>query len=145
MNKILLKFGLVTVSIVLIILLGSLFSRIFIHKHVDSELDQSVQPETPTEGIQINILNSTPVSGIADIARNYMRARGFDVVEIGNYSELQTKSIVIDRVGDFASALKVAKAFGIADSLVFTKKDSTLFLRASIILGNDYNNLKSFR
>ncbi len=104
------------VGIIVVVLLGSFFTRIFIHKHVDSELDRSVEPETPTEGIQINILNSTSISGIADIARNYMRARGFDVVEIGNYSALQKRSMGLGRVGDFSSALKVAQGFGRACS-----------------------------
>ena len=74
-----------------------------------------------------------------------MRIRGFDVVEIGNYGKPQSKTCVFDRVGDLGSALKVAKAMGVADSLVFTKKDSTLFLRATVVLGSDYKYLKSFR
>lgn len=145
MKRIIVKISIFVVGVLLLILVGSFFSRVFIHKHIENEIDDGVSRETPSEVIQINILNSTIVQGIADRARDYMRERGFDVVEIGNYSSIMPRSIVIDRVGDFASALKVAKALGISDSLVFTKKDSTLFLRVSIILGTDYNKLKSFR
>jgi hypothetical protein len=52
--------------------------------------------------------------------------------------------MIIDRVGDFASAKKVAKALGIADSLVTTKIDSTLFVRTTIVLGQDYPKLLPF-
>jgi transketolase len=45
-------------------------------------------------------------------------AFGFDVVEIDNYSRFSVqRSFVIDRVGDSVSAMKTAKALGIADSL----------------------------
>ena len=145
LKNIALKIGITIVGVVTLVLLGSFASRIFIHKHVDSDLDASIDPETPAEGIQISILNSTSIPGIADQARDYMRDRGFDVVEIGNYGKPQSKTCVFDRVGDFGSALKVAKAMGVADSLVFTKKDSTLFLRATVVLGNDYKYLRSFR
>jgi len=55
--------------------------------------------------------------------------RNFDVVEVGNFSEILPNTKIIDRVGDFASAKKVAKALGIADSLITTNIDSTLFVR----------------
>lgn len=145
MNKLLIKIITIIFAIVLLFLAGAFISRIFLHNHVDNKIVDEVQKLTPGEVIQINILNSTDKSGIADKARRYMRSRGFDVVEIGNYPEPQKKSMVIDRVGDRASAEKVAKAIGVADSMIVTKIDSSLFIRASIILGSDFNLLYSFR
>jgi hypothetical protein len=47
-------------------------------------------------------------------------------------------------MGDFASAKKVAKVFGIADSLIVTEIDSSLFVRTSIVIGQDYPKLPFF-
>lgn len=124
---------------------GSLISRIFFHKDADSQIESVIKREKPKEVIQLNILNSTKTSGIADKARTYLRNLGFDVVEIGNFPENKKQSIVLDRVGDRQAALLAAKAFGIGDSLVYTKKDSTLFLKCTIILGEDYKKLNAFR
>jgi hypothetical protein len=47
-------------------------------------------------------------------------------------------------VGDRQSALKIAHILGIPDSLVVSQIDSMLFVRASVILGNDLTNLQPF-
>ena len=52
--------------------------------------------------------------------------------------------MVIDRIGDRQSALKVAHSIGIADSLVISGVDSLRFLRASVILGKDVDQLAAF-
>jgi hypothetical protein len=144
-SNISLYFFIVIALIIVGILSASFINRMSHGKPDQAKVDEEIKKETPTEVIQLNVLNSTGIQGLADKGRNYLRARGFDVVEVGNYSEKKQKSIVIDRVGDLNSALKAARAMGIADSLVYTKKDSTLFLRCSIILGLDYQSLKAFR
>jgi hypothetical protein len=132
-------------GIFVLFLLGSFISRMFFHKDADLQIESVIKREKPKEVIQLNILNSTKVSGIADKARTYMRNLGFDVVEIGNFTEYKKISIVIDRIGDRQSALLTAKAVGIGDSLVYTKIDSSLFLKCTIILGEDYKSLNAFR
>ncbi len=135
----------IILGIFVIFLLGSFISRIFFHKDADMQIESVINREKSKEVIQLNILNSTKTSGIADKARTYLRNLGFDVVEIGNYTENKRISILIDRVGDRQSALLTAKAMGIGDSLVYTKIDSSLFLKCTIILGEDYKNLNAFR
>lgn len=112
--------------------------------HINSQLDNQVEKINNQEVIQVSILNSTVMNGLANKVRTYMQMRNFDVVEIGNYSQPLTRTIVIDRLGDSLSALKVAKLLGVADSLVITQIDSTLFVRTTIILGQDYPKLVPF-
>ena len=135
----------IIVGLTMLFLLGSFISRLFFHKDAELQIESIIKRDKPKQAIQLNILNSTKTSGIADKVRTYMRNLGFDVVEIGNYTENKKLSIVIDRVGDRQSALLTAKAVGIGDSLVFTKIDSSLFLKSTIILGEDYKNLNAFR
>ncbi|MEN6511825.1 MAG: LytR C-terminal domain-containing protein, partial [Chloroherpetonaceae bacterium] len=112
--------------------------------HVNSQLSNEVEKINNQEVIQVSILNSTVITGLANKARTYMQMRNFDVVEIGNYSQPLTRTIVIDRLGDSLSALKVAKLLGVADSLVITQIDSSLFVRTTIIIGQDYPKLAPF-
>ncbi len=143
MNKILLKVGIIILAIIIV-----LFAISFIFRLTNSNNSNAIK-ESDTiykfdKAIQINILNSTKHSGIADISRNYMRNKGFDVVEIGNYAENQKKSIVIDRIGDKKASQFIAKTFGIPDSMIISKIDSNLFISASIILGEDYHLFPAF-
>lgn len=94
--------------------------------------------------IQINVLNSIGQPGIASKAKEYLRRRGFDVVEVGNYDSPLKKSMIIDRTGEMKATINVAYALGINDSLVKQEIDSTLFLQSTIILGDDFTSLKPF-
>ncbi|MBM2814529.1 MAG: hypothetical protein HW421_1291 [Ignavibacteria bacterium] len=132
-------------SVTVVLMLSSFLFRTVISPPVDPNLDDNIQKNTVEEVIQVNVLNASGVQGLAARVRNFLRARGFDVVEIGNYPESSENSIIIDKVGDVNSALKVAYALGIGDTLVTTKIDSALFLRTSIIIGKDFASLKPFK
>ena len=131
--------------IIVAIFLFSFVYRVFISPPVVAELEFNRNQKNSREVIQVEILNSTKQIGLANKFMNYLRIRNFDVVKIGNHPDETTKSCVIDRLGDYNSAKKVAYALGISDSLISKSIDSTLFLRCSIIIGNDYNKLKPLK
>ena len=85
---------------------------------VNGYLDEDQKKHSVTNAIQVNVLNACGEDGLASQARRYLRARGFDVVEIGNYKETIEKSRVVDRLGDIRSAQKLAYTMGIEDSLI---------------------------
>ena len=131
--------------IIVVIFIFSFVYRVFISPPVVAELDLASKQKISRGVIQVEILNSTKQSGLANKFMNYLRIRNFDVVKIGNHSEETMKSTIIDRLGDYNSAKKVAYALGISDSLISTSIDSSLFLRCTIIIGNDYNRLKPYK
>ena len=132
-------------SVMVFLMLSSFISRMVIEPPIDNELDPNIVKSNAQEVIQVNVLNACGENGLAGKVRNYLRSRGYDVVEIGNYEPSLTKSIVIDRVGDPKSSLKVAYALGISDSLVYSEVDSNMFLRASVVIGKDFVDLKPFK
>lgn len=134
--------GFLVVFVTLLIM--SFTNRVLISPPIDPNLEENVEKLNNLEIIQVSILNSTSINGLANKARTFMQLRNFDVVEIGNSKIVLPNTIVIDRMGDFASAKKVAKAFGVADSLIKTDIDSSLFVRVSIIIGQDYPKLPFF-
>lgn len=94
--------------------------------------------------IQVEIVNASGVQGAGKKVMKWLRSRGFDVVEISTADSLVATSMVIDRVGDRASALSVAKAVTIPDTLVLSNIDSMRFVRASVVLGRNIHTLDPF-
>ncbi len=132
-------------AIALVLLLSSFVFQMFVIDRVDPELDRDIPSQTVERVIQVNIMNACGVNGLAAKTKNFMRSRGFDVVEIGNFRKKTEHSFVIDRLGDTLSSQKVAYVMGLSEDMVETDIDSMLFLRATIVIGSDYKELSPFK
>ncbi len=97
----------------------------------------------PAAIVQLEVLNGCGIPGIADKFTDYLRQHNFDVVQMGNYISFDVdKSLVIDRTGNKANAIKVAEALGIDKKNVVQQINEDYFLDVSLIIGKDYNKLK---
>jgi hypothetical protein len=125
---------------VLVLLLGySLLTRTLLRPPVDP----SRSGPTPAETIQLDVLNGCGTSGAGTGFTSYLRARGFDVVEIRNYKNFDVQeSLVIDRTGNRANAEKVAYALGIRKQNIVQQINPDYFVDVSVLIGRDYTNLK---
>ncbi len=127
-------------TVVVLVFLGSFLWRLF---------NPPVKPWVESEGehvvIQVDVVNASGVDRAGRHTMEYLRERGFDVVELSTSGTKVDTSTIIDRVGDRTSALKVASVLGIADSVVYSEIDSMLFVRASVVLGQDLKRLHPFR
>jgi hypothetical protein len=106
-------------------------------------------PVDPSRGggdgiIQVDVLNGCGVPGAATGVRDYLRARGFDVVELRNYKTFDVeKSVVVDRVGDGVAAERVASALGLGSGRIIRQLNPDYYVDVSIVIGKDYRSLKS--
>lgn len=123
-------------------LLYGLLERNVFRPKVDPRVERTDLRVRPDEHIQINVLNACGADGVAKQVADFLQARQFDVPEYGNSDRREPYSHVIDRVGDSLSALKVAYALGISPTQVRTEIDSSLFLRATVVIGADYRSLR---
>jgi hypothetical protein len=143
-----LKFLRVTVklgmALAVVLFFSSMLYKLISAKPIDASIDPEVKKRSLEEVIQVNVLNACGEPGAATEVMHYLRKLGFDVVEIGNCREMEDYSRVIDRVGDYKSAEKVAYALGIENDEIDTKIDSSMFLRCTIVIGDDYKALKLF-
>ena len=98
----------------------------------------------PNLSIQINILNATGENRIGARFRDYLKAKGFDVVDMGNYKAEVEKTMVLDVIGDIRKAKRVADAVGISHRNVVQQLDKTKYIDATVIIGKDYTELKPF-
>jgi hypothetical protein len=96
--------------------------------------------------IQVEVHNGAGVDHLAEQTTQYLRDRGFDVVDVSNHSSFdQSQSVVIDRVGNPEAARNVADALGIPPSRVRQNIKPAYYLDASVILGHDYEQLHPFQ
>jgi calcineurin-like phosphoesterase len=112
---------------------------------VDSTSSQiTKQPSNKT--LQIDVQNGTGVQGVAGKVLEYLRSKGFDVVEMGNFSSQDIKtSMVIDRTGNTKNANLVAQSLGISEKNVIEQVNRNYFLDATVVIGRDYLELKPFK
>lgn len=124
----------------LVVFLGYAFiNRTFVHPPVDPAREGA----QPGSIIQIDVLNGCGASGAATTFTAYLRARGFDIVEISNYKSFDVKeTLVVDRTGDGAAAEKVAYALGVAKQNIIHQINRDYFVDVSVVIGRDYASLK---
>ncbi len=124
---------------VVLVFLGSLAWRL-----ISPPVVPLVNEDDPRSVIQVDVVNASGRQGAGRTTLRFLRSRGFDVVEISSSADRPKRSAILDRMGDRVSAHKIAAAMGIADSCITTEIDSMLFVRATIVLGADIDELEPF-
>lgn len=138
MNAVLLVLGAVAIVLTYSLVTRALTPRV-------DPLRESNAAGLVGEIIQVEVRNGCGVSGLAAETTMYLRERGFDVVEVGDYHRFdEPVSRVVDRVGDLESARKVAAALGIPEDHVEQDIGPEYYLDATVILGRDYEELRPF-
>ncbi|TVQ70690.1 MAG: LytR family transcriptional regulator [Balneolaceae bacterium] len=126
-------------SILLLILLVALFTRIIYPRIVAERTEVSL---LLSEVIQVEVRNGCGIPGLANRFTSVLRQNGFDVVESGNFDTFDvTRSFVIDRSGNLDNARRVARALGLSDDRIIREISPDFYLDATIVIGSDYESL----
>jgi hypothetical protein len=142
LRSFLINAGIFTLILTAVFLTYSLVMRTTVRPPVDPTKDEAVLSEV----IQIDVLNGCGVGGVATKFTDFLRSRGYDVVEMGNYRTFDVaESMVIDRAGNLENARKVAYALGIKESNVIQQINLDYFLDVTVVVGKDYENLRPMR
>jgi hypothetical protein len=132
------------VTIGLLIILVGYLSYALLERHIiQPPVDAERQGVAPGEIIQIDVLNGCGASGAATTVTGYLRARGFDVVEMRNYKTFDVEeSMVIDRAGNLGNAERVAYALGIKKQNIVQQLNQDYYVDVSVVIGKDYQSMK---
>jgi len=126
-------------SILLLILLVALFTRIIYPRIVAERTEVSL---LLSEVIQVEVRNGCGIPGLANRFTSVLRQNGFDVVESGNFDTFDvTRSFVVDRSGNLDNARRVARALGLSDDRIIREISPDFYLDATIVIGSDYEAL----
>jgi hypothetical protein len=124
---------------------NSLASRQEKQKSITDTLRTNITNQ-PNKAYQIDVQNGTGENGIAADFRAYLKKKGFDVVEMGNYKNTDVnKTMVIDRNGNMNAAKKVAESLGVTEKNIIQQKDTTSFLDVTVIIGKDFQELNPYK
>ena len=140
----LLNAGLLVVGLGVMVLLYGLVTRTLTPSPDPQRSDETTKLVGSI--IQVEVRNGAGVDQLAAQTTHYLRERGFDVVDVGNYSSFQQeRSVVIDRVGDLEAARTVAEALGLPTDRVRQDIRRQYYLDASVVIGHDYKQLRPFQ
>lgn len=90
--------------------------------------------------IKIEVLNGCGVQDLARVTTDYLREKGFDVINYANAAEEQKKTVVIDRLSlEEKWAKIVASALNV--KLTSSIVDSSLCIHVLVLLGKDYKEI----
>lgn len=136
--------GLVLASAVILLLFWSLFQRIS-EPRIDPIRDENPE-KLLGDRIQVEIRNATKTPELAAKLRTYLMSYGLDVVESGNAAQTdQAYTLVLDRVGVPSQARMIASMLGVPSNRIREDRKSDAYLDVTIIIGQDYLNLKPFK
>lgn len=128
-------------SLLLLVLLGAFFTRMFFPRIQTTRAN--AHDQLISKVIQVEVLNGCGVPGIASKYTHLLRKNGFDVVESGNFDNFDvTHTFVIDHSGHLENARRVARALGVDYKRVIEESSKDYYLDATIVVGSDYNSLK---
>ncbi len=111
---------------VIIFMLYSIYIKL---SNSSSGINEELVYQKPSEIIQVEVLNGCGVGGVGDRFTDFLRTNNFDVVNIGNYIRFDMdETIIIDRIGNKANALKAAETLGVKKENVIQQLNHDYFL-----------------
>jgi hypothetical protein len=126
--------------VVMVFIIGYFSYAFFSHKFGTSKPIKEI--DKPARVIQLDVLNGCGAKGVSVKFTNYLRANGFDVVEMKNYKTFHVpQTLVVDRVGNLESARLVAATLGVDSKKVIQQINMDYFVDVSVIIGEDYSTL----
>lgn len=135
--------ALAIVLVVAGILVYSMVNRFIINPPVNPHRADANSPTKVENIIQITVKNECGAKDVAMDFTDFLRRRGFDVVETTNGSEFDEQyTTVVNTSGDYKNALRVAEALGVKREHVITNIDPRSYVDVEVLIGKDYENLK---
>lgn len=131
------------IIVVLVLLILFLGYALIIQISNSLSKDEKIEKEVILPGqVQIEVLNGCGVAGVADRFTEFLRSKGFDVVNKGNYSSFDVdNTLVIDRSNNPEKAFMVAEIIAVNKSRIVYQFNNQYFLDVTLIVGKDYNSL----
>lgn len=132
-----------TVGIAVFALVIGAFAASTVLRHLDGvgapEVETGAADSTPPVSrarIRIEVRNGSGSAGAAERVTEFLRRRGFDVVDFGNAERFDhERTVVLDRIGRPEYAREVAAAFqGLP---IESAPDSGLYLDVTVRIGRD--------
>ena len=128
---------LVVLVIVAVALAGAVFATCWRLAHAPGREQAARAVPGESDRVQVEVLNATPVVGLARTATQRLRDAGLDVVAYGSETGAPLDStLILVRRGPDDSGTKVRRALGVGAVRVLA--DSTRLVDVTVRLGRDF-------
>ena len=97
--------------------------------------------------VKVEVLNGCGVPGLAKEVADFLRTKGYDVIDITNAENYDfTRTIILDRTSEKAEhALNVASTLGLEEKDAFSELSSGRGLDVTVIIGKDFRRLALYK
>ncbi|MFA5404361.1 MAG: LytR C-terminal domain-containing protein [Ignavibacteria bacterium] len=139
----------ILLGVLCVYLVFSLVTNTFLNKNKsENNIKDSTKTgvtHQPNLSVQVDVQNGTGENRVGAIFRDYLKKKGYDVVDLGNYKSNDVyKTIIIDRTGDTKKAQRIAEVLGVSSRNIIQQINRDLYLDATIVIGKDFNDLKPY-
>jgi hypothetical protein len=139
----LLNLAIGSLAVLVLILTYALVARTLIRPPVESVRVGAAPHASVGTAIQLDVMNGCGAAGAGSEITSYLRARGYDVVDVRNYKTFDVdETLVIDRTGNKENAERVAYALGVAKENVVQQINPDYYVDVTVVIGKDYHSLK---
>ena len=129
--------------VVLLLVVAYLAYSFVLRLTVAPSLDPVRDGDPQGKPIQVEVINGSGAAKVASRFTQYLRGRGYDVVDVRNYHRSDVReSIVIARTTSARNAEKVAVALGVAEARIIQVSCPDYYVDVSVVVGRDYHSLK---
>ena len=129
--------------VVLLLVVAYLAYSFVLRLTVAPSLDPVRDGDPQGKPIQVEVINGSGAAKVASRFTQYLRGRGYDVVDVRNYHRSDVReSIVIARTTSPRNAEKVAVALGVAEARIIQVSCADYYVDVSVVVGRDYQSLK---
>jgi hypothetical protein len=129
-----------TVVLILIILVSVILK--FSNSDYKFSSEEEITVQNPS--YQIDVQNGCGVEDVAFQIVQFLRMKGFDVIDYGNYETTVKESFIIDHIGKPDTARLIARVLGINEDKIVISK-SKHYNEFTVVIGLDYIMLKPFK
>ena len=116
------------------------------NKNLSSLMIQTKSEKITGKKIQLKVLNGCGEKGVAILYTNFLRSKGYDVIEYSNAKNFdfnQTK-LRIHKHDNSSFINEIINILSINPNQIEYDYNNNIFYEMSVIIGKDYKNLNSF-
>lgn len=136
------QFGVPRGFLLSLLAVATLFSGCRTEKTAATRLAETAPPTTAVERIpgEVQVLNGCGEAGVAELIRQHLVQRGFDVVETGNSKDWNyEKTLIAVRTPGWEGAARLARA--LKTDRVVVLLNSRVHADATVFVGTDFQEI----
>lgn len=106
---------------------------------LDADKYENKQHSAIEKIVKVEILNATDMKSAAKIVTRFLRNKGFDVINFGNYSKQEKKTKIIVWHGNLSAAKLIRDAINMNSIEIYSESKKFKITDVTLIIGADFN------